>query len=147
MTGSVPVTRDIAASPQQVWDVLANGWTYSQWVVGNSRMRAVAADWPAPGSKIHHSVGIWPVLLDDEAEVEESEPLRKLVLHAKGRPFGGARVILTLSEIPTGCRVVMEEYPISGLGKILPSGLSDLAALPRNTETLKRLAFIAERRT
>jgi hypothetical protein len=28
------VTRDIAATRQRVWDVLANGWTYSGWVVG-----------------------------------------------------------------------------------------------------------------
>jgi uncharacterized protein YndB with AHSA1/START domain len=38
------VTRDIAASRQRVWDVLANGWTYSGWVVGNSRIRAVDSD-------------------------------------------------------------------------------------------------------
>ena len=35
------VTRDISASRQRVWDVLADGWTYSGWVVGNSRIRAV----------------------------------------------------------------------------------------------------------
>jgi hypothetical protein len=40
------VTRDIAATRQRVWDVLANGWTYSGWVVGNSRIRAVDPAWP-----------------------------------------------------------------------------------------------------
>jgi hypothetical protein len=42
------VTRDVAATKQQVWDVLADGWSYSGWVVGNSRIRAVSASWPAP---------------------------------------------------------------------------------------------------
>ena len=46
---------------------------------------------------------------------------------------------LQLSDIPDGCRVVMEEYPVSGPGAILPSRLSDLAAWPRNRETLWRL--------
>ncbi|KXW75863.1 SRPBCC family protein [Mycolicibacterium phlei] len=138
------VTRDIRASRQQVWDVMADGWTYSQWVVGNSRMRAVDPDWPAPGSRICHSVGVWPMLLDDVTVVEESVPLEKLVLHAKGRPFGGARVILRLSDIDDGCRVEMTEYPVSGPAAVLPNRLSDAAAWPRNRETLWRLAALAE---
>ena len=48
---ALTVKRDTSASRQQVWDVIADGWTYSQWVVGNSGMRAVEPSWPAPGSK------------------------------------------------------------------------------------------------
>jgi hypothetical protein len=128
-----------------VWDVLADGWTYSQWVVGNSRMRAVDPHWPAPGSRILHSIGVWPVVINDETVVEKSVPLEELVLHAKGRPFGGARVILRLSDIPDGCRIEMQEFPVSGPGSILPDRLSDLAAWPRNRETLWRLGAAAER--
>ena len=51
------VTRDIAATRERVWEVLANGWTYSGWVVGNSRIRAVDSNWPAPGTRILHSIG------------------------------------------------------------------------------------------
>jgi hypothetical protein len=47
------VTRDIAATRQRVWDVMANGWTHSGWVLGNSRIRAVDSNWPAPGTRIH----------------------------------------------------------------------------------------------
>jgi len=142
----VTVTRDIAATPQRVWDVIADGWTYSQWVVGNSRMRAVDPKWPAPGTTIHHSIGVWPVLLDDETVVEEAVPPSRLVLHAKGRPFGGARIILRLSEAPNGCHVEMQEFPITGIGKLMPGRLADAAVWPRNNETLRRLAFLAERR-
>jgi hypothetical protein len=124
---------------------MADGWTYSQWVVGNSRMRAVDPNWPAPGSKICHSVGVWPLLLNDETVVEQSIPLEELVLHAKGRPFGGARVVLRLRDIPDGCRVEMEEFPVSGPAAVAPDRLSDMAAWPRNRETLRRLAAIAER--
>ena len=51
------VTRDIAATRPRVWDVLANGWTYSGWVVGNSRIRAVDPNWPAPGSLLRREAG------------------------------------------------------------------------------------------
>ena len=59
----------IQASPERVWEVLADGWTYPLWVVGASRMRAVDENWPEVGARLHHSVGTWPVLLDDYTEV------------------------------------------------------------------------------
>ncbi|MDX1886100.1 SRPBCC family protein [Mycolicibacterium sp. 120270] len=138
------VTRDIRTSCSQVWDVVADGWTYSQWVVGNSRMRAVDPNWPEVGSTIRHSIGVWPLVINDETVVEECVPMEKLVLHAKGQ-LGGARVILRFNEIPNGCRVTMEEYPVSGIGALVPAKLGDLVAWPRNRETLSRLAAIAER--
>ena len=138
------MTRDIHAPRQRVWDVIADGWTYSQWVVGNSRMRAVDENWPAPGSSIRHSIGIWPFVINDETVVEECVPQEKLVLHAKGQ-LGGARVILRLSDILEGCRVEMEEYPVSGIGKLVPAKLGDLAAWPRNRESLWRLGALAQR--
>ena len=62
-------TRTIHATPEAVWDVLADGWLYPLWVVGASRMREVDDHWPAVGARLHHSVGSWPLLLDDETEV------------------------------------------------------------------------------
>ncbi len=124
---------------------MADGWTYSQWVVGNSRMRAVDPNWPAAGSTIRHSIGVWPLVISDETVAENSVPLEELVLHAKGGLFGGARVILRLSDIPDGCRVEMEEFPISGPAALLPSRLSDIAVWPRNRESLWRLGALAQR--
>ena len=140
------VKRDTTATRQQVWDVLANGWNYSQWVVGNTRMRAVDPRWPAPGSTIHHTIGVWPVVLNDETEVESSTPLEELVLLAKGRPFGGARIVLRLSDTQTGCRIEMAEVPVGGPLNLLPRRLALAAAYPRNRECLARLAALAERR-
>ena len=80
------VTRDVAATRQRVWDVLADGWTYSGWVVGNSRIRAVSSDWPAPGARILHSIGTWPAVIDDETVVESCITGEELVLLAKIRP-------------------------------------------------------------
>lgn len=141
------VRRDTSASRQRVWDVIADGWTYSQWVVGNSRMRAVSPDWPAVGSTIHHSIGVWPLLLDDQTVVEESVPQERLVLLAKGRPIGKARITLRLSDIEGGgCRIEMAEVPVGAPMGWVPDRLALAAAIPRNRECTWRLAALAERR-
>jgi uncharacterized protein YndB with AHSA1/START domain len=141
------VKRETTASRQRVWDVMADGWTYSQWVVGNSRMRAVSPDWPAAGSTIHHSVGVWPLLLDDQTEVLESVPQERLVLLAKGRPFGKARITLRLFDVEGGgCRIEMAEVPVGAPMGWVPNRVALAAAIPRNRECTWRLAAIAERR-
>lgn len=141
------VKRDTAASRQRVWEVMADGWTYSQWVVGNSRMRAVSPDWPAVGSTIHHSVGVWPLLLDDQTEVLDSVPQERLVLLAKGRPFGKARITLRLFDLDGGgCRIEMAEVPVGMPMGWVPERVALAAAMPRNRECTWRLAALAERR-
>jgi hypothetical protein len=141
------VKRDTTASRRQVWAVMADGWTYSQWVVGNSRMRAVDPNWPQVDSTIAHSIGVWPLLLDDLTVVEDCQPLEQLVLLAKGRPFGKARITLRLSDIEGGgCRIEMAEVPVGAPMGWLPNRVALAAALPRNRECTRRLAAIAERR-
>ena len=141
------VSRHIAAAPTAVWDVLADGFTYSQWVVSTATVRAVEAAWPAAGAKLHHSQGTWPVTLDDEAVVEVSKPASRLVLLAKGRPLGSARVELDLRSEDGGTRITMTEQPVSGPGKWAHNPVSEVLLRHRNTEALARLAAIAERRT
>jgi uncharacterized protein YndB with AHSA1/START domain len=144
---SMTVERTTTASRERVWEVMADGWTYSQWVVGNSRMRAVDPQWPAEGSTIHHSIGIWPLLLDDETTVEECRPQEELVLLAKGRPFGKARITLRLFDVDGGgCRIEMAEVPVGAPMGWVPKRLALAAAYPRNRECTLRLAAIAERR-
>lgn len=147
INSDLTVERDTTASRRQVWDVIADGWTYSQWVVGNSRMRAVDEQWPAPGSTIKHSIGIWPAVLDDVTVVEECVPLERIVLLAKGRPFGKARITLRLSDTNAGCHIEMAEVPVGAPMGWVPKRLSLMAAYPRNRECLYRLTALAERRT
>ncbi|MDF8264852.1 SDR family NAD(P)-dependent oxidoreductase [Luteipulveratus flavus] len=139
--------RTVAAPTDRVWEVLADGWSYATWVVGTARIRAVDQAWPAPGSRIHHSAGVWPVLLSDTTVVEACEPGRRLVLTARGWPAGEARVRLTLE--PDGehaCTVTIQEDVVSGPSRVLPKVLRQSGIAPRNTETLRRLALLAERR-
>ena len=142
---SLTVTRDTTATREQVWNVVADGWTYSQWVVGNSRMRAVDPAWPAPGTTIRHSIGIWPAVIDDETLVEKCEPMSEIVLLAKGRPLGAARITLRLFDIDGGCRIEMSEVPVSGPLKVMPRRVALALAWPRNRECTWRLAALAER--
>ena len=143
--GLAAVSVTTTASPEQVWSVLADGWSYAGWVVGASRIRRVDGPWPAVGSRVHHSVGSWPLLLDDNTEVLECDPPRRLVLQARGRPFGEARVSLALEPKGNGCAVSILEDATDGPGRLIPKPLRQLAILPRNRESLRRLAYLAER--
>ena len=142
----ISVERIMKTTPQRVWDVLCDGWLYPLWVVGASRMREVDDDWPAVGSKLHHSVGTWPLLIDDNTEVMECDPLQLLVLRARAWPTGEAEVRLHLSPHGSGTRVVIEEDAVSGPGKLVPQPLRAPGLKWRNVEAMRRLAFIAERR-
>ncbi|GAB48919.1 SRPBCC family protein [Mobilicoccus pelagius] len=139
--------RHTPATPEQVWAVIADGWTFPSWVVGASRMRAVEPTWPGVGGRLHHSVGGWPALIDDETEVLESEPGRRIVLKARIRPAGEARVEITLVPQDGGTLVRMAEDFTNGPMSFLPKPAREAAIGPRNVETLRRLAFLAERRT
>ena len=139
-------TRTIKATPDKVWAVLADGWLYPLWVVGASRMRDVDADWPEVGARIHHSVGAWPLLLDDNTEVLDCEPGHLLEVRARTWPAGEARVVLRLTEVDGGTEVVMEEDVESGPARLVPKPMRTPMLAWRNVESLRRLAFLAERR-
>lgn len=140
-------TRTMDATPDQVWRVLADGWLYPLWVVGASRMRDVDDSWPATGAKLHHSVGSWPALVSDETEVLESVPGSLMRLRAAAWPSGEAGVTIRLQPVGGGTEVTIEEDAIAGPGRLVPKPLRDVGLKWRNTETLRRLAFVAERRT
>ena len=139
-------TRVVHATPETVWEVLADGWLFPLWVVGATRMREVDDDWPGVGSRLHHSVGSWPLLLDDETEVTECQPGSVLTLRAKAWPLGEASVTVRLRPVAAETEVSIEEHPASGPGALLPAPLVDPGLHWRNTETLRRLALIAEGR-
>ena len=140
-------SRPISATPGQVWSVLADGWLYPLFVVGASRIRDVDAAWPAVGSRLHHSVGTWPLLIDDNTEVLEVEEDRRIVLKARGWPMGEARVEISLLPSGDGTVVTIVENVTAGPGVLVPKSIQDVQLHLRNTETLLRLAFVAEGRT
>lgn len=138
-------SRETSAPRQRVWDVLADGWSYSGWVVGTSRIRAVDADWPTPGAKILHSIGTWPAVTTNETVVEHSVVGEETVLLAKLQPAATARVTLRLFDIDDGgYRIEMSEIALSRPLKWAPEGVQLLGVAPRNSECTWRLTMIAE---
>lgn len=135
----------IAASPERVFALLADGRSYERWVVGAKKIRDVDAGWPAPGSKIHHSVGVGPLVVRDTTEVVEVHEPSRLVLEARVRPTGVASIDLRLVPEDGVTRVVMREAPVSGPASLLPKALTDWAIDRRNRRALDRLREMAER--
>ena len=142
------VYRVVDCPPAAVLAVLADGWTFATWVVGTSRLRAVESSWPAPGARIAHSFGVWPAVIDDVTVVRAWDPERGIDLRARGWPAGEARVTIEV-RAREGARssVRMVEDAVEGPGALLPKPLRTALLVPRNTETLRRLAHLAERRT
>ncbi|KGM16856.1 SRPBCC family protein [Actinotalea fermentans] len=143
----VTVTRRMQCSVDAVLDVVADGWSYATWVVGTSRIRGVDAAWPSPGSRIAHSAGIWPAVVDDvTVALAWDRPRGRLELQARGWPVGEARVLLRVRPDGDGCLVRLDEDAVRGPGLLAPRPLRAAVLLPRNRETLHRLAMLAERR-
>jgi uncharacterized protein YndB with AHSA1/START domain len=140
------VTRTVQAPPGQVFAVLADGWSYSDWVVGTVHIRDVEPHWPAPGSKLHHKAGPWPLSLHDSSTVLACTPDRELKLTAGLWPMGAARVDIRLTPVDGGAtRVEIEEEFTEGPLRWVQNKLNDLLLHRRNVESLRRLADIAER--
>ena len=109
-------------------------------------MRDVDATWPAPQSRLHHSVGNWPLMIDDDSEVLESQPIQSLRLKVRGWPAGAGEVLIEIEAHEQGSRVTMREDAVQGPGLLVPRPLRQAAIVPRNREALRRLAFLAEGR-
>lgn len=138
-------TRIIHGTPEDVFDVLGNAWSYSQWVVGASRVRDVSTDWPSVGATMHHSVGAWPVLIDDTTSIVSWEPPELLELTVRAWPSGEGRVRITCRPVGDGAEVTMEEDATKGPALLIPRALRDPVLHRRNREALRRLAILVER--
>lgn len=140
------VQRTVAAPPEQLFAVLADGWSYSDWVVGTAHIRNVDPHWPQVGAKLHHKAGPWPLSLHDSSEVLAVVPSRSLTLRAGLWPLGAARVELILDPVGDGAtRVTLTENFEAGPLRTLRNKINDLVLHRRNIEALRRLADLAER--
>jgi uncharacterized protein YndB with AHSA1/START domain len=133
-------------SPERVFAELSDGWMFTAWVVGTSHMRDVDDNWPEPGSRLHHRLGMWPFGISDSTLVVEHEPPHRLVLQARAWPAGEGRIELTVEPDDAGCTVTMDEWATDGPARITHNPLGYWLIRRRNTETLDRLAALVERR-
>ncbi len=137
----------LAGTPQDVFDVLRDGWTYADWVVGAKHIRDVDSGFPAVGTAFHHKVGVGPLQLNDHTEVLEYRPDERIVLKAKTRPFGTAKV--TMEAYPVTAervRVVMNERAADTISRTFYNPLLDRLVKARNVEALDRFKDLVGRR-
>lgn len=129
----------MAATPEQIWAVLADPMSYERWVVGAQDIRTADGSWPEPGSTLHHTSGFGPLTLKDSTKVLESEPARRIVLEARGRPLGIARIEMRLEQKDEGTLVTMVERIARPPVLSAVNWIFDPLVHSRNVETLRRL--------
>ena len=127
------------ATPSDVFAVLRDGLSYAQWVVGTRQIRAVDEGWPEAGTRIHYTVGWWPLRKDDVTTSRRFEPDRRLELEVQVWPAGTAGIALQVEQVPQGVAVVLDEAPAGGVLKLLHNPALNLLVTLRNVETLRRL--------
>ena len=137
-------TTEIDAPPEAVWRVIADGTSYSDWVVGSRAVREVESEWPRPGVRIHHTVGLGPLSWNDDTKVLEADEPRRILLEARLRPFATAHVELGFEPRDGGTRVTIDEHLCAGPLARLNPRLASVLIRGRNVETLRRLKAIAE---
>ena len=138
--------RTMDATPEQIWAVLADAGSYERWVVGAKDIRTADGTWPDPGSVLQHTSGFGPLTLKDNTKVLESEPPRRIVLEARGRPLGIARIEITLEPEGSATKVMMTEVVVRPVtARTMNPALSPLIH-SRNVETLRRLEELAKER-
>ena len=138
----VEVCREIAASPESVFDLLAEPRTYPDWLVGAQRIRSVDAEFPSQGAEFDHSVGpTSATTIDDSTEVLAVERPHRLTLLARAG-FLHAHVDMLLEPTSDGCAVRFRERPTGWAMALTPLLRPTLAA--RNLESLRRLASLVE---
>lgn len=127
--------------------MLGDARSYPDWVVGASHVVETDPDFPAPGTRFRHRVGIGPVGIVDHTEVIEVDPPRRIVLKGKARPLGTATIELTVRGHAGGAEVRMEETPGDRLSALVGANpLADAALRLRNAEALARLKRLVEER-
>ncbi len=134
-------------APDQVWNVLSDGWTYADWVVGTRFIIGVDPHWPQQGAQISYAVGVGRFTIRDTTTVRHVEPGKQLELEAHAGKVGSARVSISLLEWGKDRTVViLNEHPLTGPGALAHTLLTDLLLRLRNRRMVRELARVVQER-
>ena len=131
---------------QAVWDALSDPGGYAYWIVGSKAIREADPEWPAAGSRFHHTIGVGPLKVSDHTVSLEARPRELLRMRAKGRPLGTATVTVELTARDGGTVVRMTESPDGPFALMSLNPLLHVLTKGRNAESLMRLEELALRR-
>jgi uncharacterized protein YndB with AHSA1/START domain len=133
---------ELPASPEQVFAVLIDPYSFPKWVMGAKRIRGVDPDWPRPGSAFHHASGAGGELtVKDKTELITMNPPTSLVLQAYLRPLGIVRIRMLLEQGSKEgtTRFTIREAPAPGTKMTRIKKPLDPALYLRNKKSLKCL--------
>ncbi|MFF0205205.1 SRPBCC family protein [Streptomyces sp. NPDC005017] len=132
--------RLIRTTPARVWDVLADGNRYAEWVVGTSSSHPVRGRWPQKGATIGYEIRLGPFRVGNETVVRRCEEGSVLELEAHAGVLGTARIALELREWGEHCLVIVDEHPLRGAGGTLHNAGFEAVMQLRHRAMLARLA-------
>ena len=135
----------VRAHPDADWEVLADPYSYSDWVLGTKEIGSADPDWPAVGSAFGYVAGLGPFRFASRTVVREVDRARRLDMEADARILT-ARVAISVREWGEGCLVVLEEHWIRGPQLLPGNPIIDLALSIRNRMMVRNLAALVERR-
>ncbi len=138
------IEKIVDVPPERVFAVLADGWTYGDWVVGISHVGLVEADWPAVGSAIHYQVGAAFATLRATATVLSVDPPYELAFRPHLWPLGEYLVRITLKPVGGGhTKIVFAEQLVAGPLYSVRRRPGELMLHLRGRESVRRLADFA----
>ena len=132
----------IDASPEHVFDVLSDPYSYADWVVGTTEVVTADETWPAEGSRFTWRVGAPPLQTTGQTEVLEQDPPRRLVLRI-GLPVGHVRIEIELHRETDGTQVTLNEYVSVPLAR----AMADPPLHMRNARAVSQLKALVEGRS
>lgn len=136
--------RLVQATPQAVWDVLADGNLYADWVVGTSDSTPGAGQWPQVGATLTYEVRLGPLRLNNESVVRHKVDGSLLEIEAKAGSLGTARISVELRPWGEQCLVIVDEHPLRGPGGLLHNAGAEALIQVRHRTMLARLARLCE---
>jgi hypothetical protein len=126
--------------------VLADGFSYADWVVGTRQVRQVDPDWPRPGSSLHFTAGLGPFSVDDKTTSRICEERSRLELEAHAMPYGSVRISIEILPWGDDTVVIIDEHPLRGPSALLENPLVELVLTIRNRRMLRKLAATVRHR-
>jgi len=146
--GVVSTSIEIAASPQEVWDVIMDPGRLDDWVTIHRRLGKVTDEPLTDGSKMEQTLCLRGANFKVNWTVTEYDAPRLAVMEGKGPARSSALIRDTLTAVKGGTRFdYVNEFkaPMGPLGaaasRVLVGGVSEREA----NASLKRLKSLFER--
>lgn len=145
---AVRTSVTIAASPQEIWDVIMDPDQLSSWVTIHRRVKSVSRKPLAPDATMEQTLCLRGVKFDVQWQVAEWDPPHHAVLEGRGPARSRARTQDDLVEVEGGTRFdYVNDFraPMGPLGtmasRVLVGGLSEREA----KASLLKLKAVLER--